>query len=58
MARKEHTVTTVDAASRKGFVYVMGYLATALAAMTTAGAGAAVLLSLPDIRRYLQIRSM
>jgi hypothetical protein len=58
MGHQEHSVMPSDAEKRSGFMYIMGYLATGLAAITTAGVGAAIVLSLPDIRRYLQISSM
>lgn len=64
MGHQEHSAMSPDTAmssdteKSSGFMYVMGYLATALAAITTAGIGAAIVLSVPDIRRYLQISSM
>jgi hypothetical protein len=36
----------------------VGFIATALAGATTLAIGATVVLSLPDIRRYLEMRKM
>lgn len=47
-----------DMTAAGGVMSVVGQVATAVTALTTLAVGVAVVLSLPDIRRYLRIRSM
>lgn len=58
MAKRKNAAMFADTPMPGGFICLMGYLATALAGVVALGAGAAVALSWPDIRRYLHISSL
>ena len=58
MTKHRNAAAFADTATPGGFIYMMGYLATVLAGVMALGAGAAVALSWPDIRRYLHISSL
>lgn len=58
MSKYQNAVAFPDTATPSGFITTMGYIATALTGVMVLGAGTALALSWPDIRRYLHISSL
>lgn len=58
MAKHKNALEFPETAAPGGFITTMGYIATAVAGVMALGAGTALALSWPDIRRYLHISSL